>query len=407
MTENENKIEAVHGARAHALLSASGASRWMNCTASARLEEPFTEARSIYADEGTLAHEFAEINLKQQLGMITDDEHAILAKPFRDHPLYTDDMEDEVQKHVDFVIQQFREAQRHTEDALLLIENKIDLTDYIEDGFGTNDDVIISDGIMDVIDLKYGKGVKVYAKENPQLKLYGLGALVRYNFMYDIHTVRLHIVQPRLDHIDTWEISVVDLLNWGETEVKTKAKLAYEGGGEPCPGDWCKWCKFKPKCRALRDKNLELIRQDFAEPKALTDAEILDVYKQAPNIIEWLSSVANFVSTEALGGKYWPGYKLVEGKTNRAFTDPKAVIAQLEAANYPSEKFMTEPKLQGITVVEKLVGKDQFPVLLHGLVAKPQGKPTLVDENDKRPEYRKSSADDDFGTDDPDDDFLT
>jgi len=399
----EHKI-VDHAERKHALLSASGASRWLNCTPSPRLEEPFPSSTSFYADEGTLAHEFAEINLKAQLDLMPEDEYSIQYKELTENVLYSVVMEDEVQKHIDYVIQQFREAQRITPDAVLLIENKIDLTYYIEDGFGTNDDVIIADGVLEVIDLKYGKGVRVKAEENSQLKLYGLGALRAYELMYDIHTIRLTVTQPRLDSISSWEVSVEDLKKWGEEIVKPKAIEAFAGDGELAPGEWCRFCKVKAKCRALKERNMEVIREDFKDVKLLDDPEILKVYKMHDEIVNWLNSVSDFVAVQALAGKKWEGLKLVAGRSNRAFTDTEKIEDVLLTEGYTKDQFLTnpQPKLLGIGAIEKLVGKNNIDVILGDYIHKPEGKPTLVDESDKRPEYFVATAADDFGSEDDD-----
>ena len=221
-----------HTGRVHALLSASGASRWMKYTPSARLEEEYPSQSSVFAQEGTLAHEFAETMLRYEIGQINLQVYDATIEDLRSSELYTDEMEEQVQKYVSHVMESYAEALSITPDALMLIEEKVDLTHYIEDGFGSCDDVIIADNQLIVEDLKYGKGVRVDAQDNSQLKLYALGALRRYEMHYDIETVRMSIIQPRLDHISTWEISAKDLIEWGETVVKPTAKKAYAGEGE-------------------------------------------------------------------------------------------------------------------------------------------------------------------------------
>jgi hypothetical protein len=385
-----------HSARKHALLSASGASRWMSCTPSAVLETQFEEKSSSYAEEGTLAHEFAELNLKLQLGMLSKRGYNKLAKPFLNNTHYTDDMEENVQIHIDYVVQQYTEAKRRTPDAILMIEEKVDLTDYIEEGYGTCDDIILADGVLEVIDLKYGKGLRVSAKDNPQLKLYALGALRSAEIMYDIHTVRLTIVQPRLDNISSWEVDADALREWGEKEVKPKAELAFQGEGEFNPGDWCLFCKAKVRCKALADQNMEVAKKEFADPELLTDEEIIENYKIFDQIQGWMRSVTDYLLSEALKGKEWPEHKLVAGRSNRVWTDPSKVEEILKENKFDPKKYLSEPKLLGIGAIEKLVGKTKFPVLLGEVVDKPLGKPSLVHESDKRPPFSVTDAKTDF-----------
>lgn len=379
--------------RAHALLSASGASRWMNCTPSARLEEGFKDSEtSDFAEEGTLAHEFGEIGLRRYLN--GDLGLSQLVK-LRKHRLYSDEMEGEVEKYTDYVIESFEVAKQKTKDAVLLIEQKVNLTEYIEDGFGSNDAIIVADGTLTVIDLKYGKGVRVNADENSQLKLYGLGTLRQFELMYDIHTVKLVIVQPRLDHISEWEISAKDLITWGDKEVRPKAKLAYAGEGIQQAGEWCKWCKVKGRCATLAADSLKAAKEAFAEkpdPHLLTDKQLMDVYGKMDQISDWVNAVYAYVLSEAINGKKWPGLKLVEGKSNRTWLDAEKVQQTLEDLGYDSEKYLNT-KLAGIGDIEKLVGKTKFPIILGDLVIKPQGKPTLVPLSDKRPEFSNAKKD--------------
>lgn len=375
-----------HKERAHALLSASGASRWMNCTPSARLEdaEKTEDTGSVYAQEGTLAHELGDLNLQlwhaDCAGRIKI--RAQIAE-LRKDKLYTDEMEEQVQKYTDYVGEQFTAAKKSDRSSILIIEEKVPLP--YEGGFGTCDANVISDGVLEIIDLKYGKGVKVSAVDNPQLKLYGLGALEIYDFIYSVDKVRLTIVQPRLDHISSWEISAEDLLQWCEDEVKPKAKLAFAGEGETCAGDWCKWCKVKAKCRALANQNLAIAKHEFKDPKLLTDDEILEVYKQISTLTDWANSVSAHVLAEALAGKKWEGYKLVEGRSVRKWKDQKETIEHFRKMGLPSTDY-SEPKLFGIGAMEKKLGKVRFAEeVAPKCVIKPQGKPTIALDSDKRP----------------------
>lgn len=395
----QDKKEVNHSERAHALLSASGASRWINCTPSPRLEEGFANESSSFAEEGTLAHEFAELNLKRDLSLISEAQYLNLTSYLKElNTFYSTDMEDFVQVHVDYVLEQFAEAKRKTTDAILLIEQKVDITHLIEEGFGTCDVIIIADGTLEVIDLKYGLGVRVSAEDNSQLKLYGSGALEAYDLMYDIHTVKLTITQPRMDSISSWEISAEDLRQWGEEVVKPKAQIAYAGEGEQVTGDWCKFCKASPRCKAQADKALELAKLDFAEPMLLTDAQLIEVYAQSPQISKWLSAVTDYIFKEAMDGKKWEGYKLVDGQNRRGWTDETYAMQRLSDHAFAKEEYTTT-KLKGIGDIEKLVGKKEFPALLGDVVAFKKTSPSLVPENDKRPALGLDQAKADFADD--------
>jgi hypothetical protein len=383
-----------HTERAHALLSASGASRWLNCTPSARLEEQFEDkGTTSYAAEGTLAHELSEWHLRKFLKM-NDNTDILKIAEIQASEFYSEEMEDEVSKYVTYVIEQFNEAKRKTEGALLLIEQKVDLTSFIKEGFGTNDAIIIADGTMEVIDLKYGKGIRVSAVDNSQLKLYGLGALLEHELSFDIHDVKLTIVQPRLDAISSWEIAAIDLQNWGDQFVRPRALLAFDGKGQVEAGIWCKWCKAKNRCKTLAAKNMEVAKYDFALPNLLTDEELIEVYEKMDAIQDWISSVGVYILDEALKGKIWPGYKLVEGKSNRKWTDEAKVIEELKPI-YKQEDYLNI-KLKGLTDITKLLGSTKFNTLLSPFIVKPQGKPTLVPESDKRPALGVNQAKADF-----------
>lgn len=388
------KKEVNHSARKHALLSASGASRWLNCTPSARLEENFPDKTSIFAEEGTLAHEFGDIEIRHRLGLISDKVYNSEIKKLRKHKLYSEEMEPEVAKYVEIVMEAFNIAKQKNPDAVMLVEQRLDFSHLVEQGFGTGDNVIIADGVLDVIDLKYGKGVKVDADNNSQLKLYGSGALREYELMYEIHTVRLTIVQPRLDHVSVWEISVEDLLAWGENEVKPKALKAYSGEGDQTPGDWCKFCKAKAICRGLSEQNMKLAEFEFRDPHLLSDKEIAVIYSQLSILQDWAGAVGSYVLEEAIKGKQWPGYKLVEGKSRRKWLDESKVVEVLQE-DYYQDEFMIS-KLAGITTIEELVGKANFGPKFNQFIVKPPGAPTLVEESDKRPAMGVEQAKLDF-----------
>lgn len=388
-----------HSIRKHALLSASGSHRWINCPPSARLEEKFEESNpsksSVYADEGTLAHEFGDINLKKKEGLIDDKTFVAELERLRKDKLYYVGMEDEVDKYVTYVMEQLTEAKKVTPDAVLLIEEKFDFSHIVEQGFGTGDASIIADGTLEIIDLKFGKGVRVDAKENSQLKLYALGALRSFDMSYDINKVRVTIVQPRLDHIDSWEVSVDDLLTWSTRTVKPRAEEAYTGKGLQKAGEHCRWCKVKALCATLAAQNTRIAQHEFKDPHLLTEQQLLDVYKIIPMIQDWANAVGEYLLDQALKGKDWPGYKVVEGRSLRKWVDEEKVYDLLTEKEYAEDEFMVS-KLAGIPAIEKLVGKKVFPSLLGDLVILPPGKPTLVPMSDKRPAMGLDQARMDF-----------
>jgi len=379
----------AHAKRKHALLSASGSARWMNCTPSARLEEQFPSHTTGYADEGTLAHEIAEVQLLYALKQISMDEFIAKTEKLFAHKLYSDEMFEYVQEYVDYVLEVYNDY----DDAHISVEEKIDLTEYIEEGFGSNDSSVVGGNTLHVIDLKYGKGVRVEAEENSQLMLYGLGSLLIHSLSYDIEVVRLTIVQPRLDSISSWDISVKDLLAWGDKQVKPKAKLAYAGEGELSPGDHCRWCKAKAKCPALHELATTTAQKEFSD--TLSDDKVLEAYHKLDLVSMWINAVREYVMSEALKGKKWPGLKLVAGRSQRKIIDKEKVAEILLAEGFESEQIYTT-SLKGITALEKVVGKVQFGALLSDQIEKPIGKPTLAPETDKRPEFNITSAIEDF-----------
>lgn len=392
----------AHSERKHALLSASNAARWLACPPSARLEEKFKETcgfqdSSVYAEEGTLAHEFAEISLRMASGRISKVDYESALEALRGHELYSEEIEEQIEKYSAYVMEAFEHAKTIVPDPVLFIEEKLDFSHIVEEGFGTGDSGIIADGIMEVIDLKYGKGVKVEACENPQLKLYALGALRNYEMLYDIHTVRLTIVQPRIDNIVSWDISVKDLYKWAFEVVKPIAEKAYVGKGIQKAGEHCKFCVVKAMCNTLAQRNIALAKHEFKDPQLLTEKQLIDVYKQIPMLVDWANSVGEFLFNKALAGEKVEGYKLVEAPSRRRWTNEEDVQAKLKEEGYTEEQFNTV-KLKGISDIEKLVGKKNFPALMEGFVIKPQGNPILVPETDKRPEYKSlEQAKQDFG----------
>ena len=370
----------------HALLSASSSKRWLNCTPSARLEEQFgKEDGGPYAEEGTAAHALAEHKVKKCLRKRSK-------RPVSDYQC--DEMEECTDGYASYVMEQVELAKQDCKDPVVLIEQRLDYSAYVPEGFGTGDLLIVADKTLTVIDLKYGKGVAVDAEWNPQMMLYGLGALELFDCIYDIETVRMTIYQPRLESVSTWEISVTDLMEWGEAELKPKAQLAIRGEGEFHCGSWCRFCKAKNTCRARAEEYLRLAQMEFKPPALLSDEEIAEVLKVADELARWSADVYAFATDEAIThGKKWAGFKLVEGRCSRKYTDEEEVAEAAKAAGYTD---IYKKSLVGITEMEKLMGKKKFAEVLGKLVYKPQGKITLVTESDKRQEIQTATAEADF-----------
>lgn len=375
-----------HSERAHALLAASHASRWMNCPPSARLEEAWEAEHpsesSVYAEEGTLAHEIAEAILRSRF----EGKDSKL-EGFQSHPLYSEDMPDYVMEYVDHVSETFSEAKKKTPDATLIIEKRLDFSHVVKDGFGTGDVCIIADGVLHIIDFKFGKGVKVEATKNAQLMLYAIGALKDFDMMYDIHRVALHIVQPRLRHISVWETTVNNLYRWAEKEVKPAAEKAYEGKGIQKAGSHCKFCKVKSVCATLASNSLALSKLGMRNPHLLTEKQLMEAYERIPSLIEWANSVNEYILKQAVSGNVPKGYKVVEGTSRRKWADESKVRETLEKEGFEESQYMKK-SLKGIGDIEKLVGKKVFPGMFEDLIAKSTGAPTLVKEDDPRPQMQ-------------------
>jgi hypothetical protein len=380
---------------AHALLSASGAQRWLSCPPSARLEEAVEEQSSEYAREGSFAHELAELYLAQHLELIKKSQFNKRFKELRQNPFYSEELEDYVKIYMDFAIEKINEARSRTKDAVVLLEMRLDYSTWVPEGFGTGDLVLVTDDVLEVIDFKYGRGIQVGAEDNPQIQLYALGALSQFGCLYEINTVRMTIVQPRLDSISTHEMTVDELVNWGEKTVKPIADLAFKGEGEFKAGEHCRFCRVRSTCRARAEMNMKLACYDFKEPPLLTDEEIVEVLDGADEYMKWISDVEAYALDQAVNnGKKWPGYKLVEGRSYRRYVDQDKAAEALMAAGY-SEDVIYEKVLLGITKMEKAVGRKEFNELLAGLIEKPPGKVKLAPESDKRPAV-KSTAEIDF-----------
>lgn len=362
----------------HAILSASGSNKWIHCHPSARLEELFEEKPSAYAAEGTEAHSVAEQKLRNW----------IEGHPRRKVKAANKEMDEATTIYKDFVLETYNKEKKKSEVADLFIEVQVDLSTWIPEGFGTSDAVIVSNHKLHVIDLKYGKGVKVFAPHNPQLMIYAAGVMALYDCLYDFDTVALHIVQPRLDHVSTWELTTEELADWMENTVKPAAKEAWEGQGEQNTGEWCKFCKAKAQCAAHAAK-MKAINERYQRMcgMILTDQQIAELLPELPGLIDWAKEVQEFALDQALRGTCYKGYKVVEGVSSRKITNENKVAEALQNAGFEYDQIMAKPKLQTITKLEKLVGKKEFEEIAGDWVEKPQGKPTLVPVSDKRPEF--------------------
>lgn len=394
--------QPAHAERAHALLGASKADQWINCPPSARLQESVPDKRSEYADEGTAAHELSELILRRRLTPCNAAERKRLDKAIKDfkasNQYYGPEMEDAVAAYVEVVEERFMAAKARSSDAVILLEDRLDFTEWVPDGYGTGDVVIISDWLLDVIDLKYGKGVPVSAIGNPQLRLYGLGAWSNLNYLYSIKEVSMTIVQPRLDSVSTDTLPLGELIDWAETTVKPAAALADAGEGEFKSGDHCRWCKVKGSCRARADENMKALAYEFQDPALLSLEEIGSVLFVAEQLKAWAKDVEDYAFEQVKSGAKIPSWKLVEGRSNRSIVDKDSARVTLDCAGIEPDKYLKPQELLGITDLEKKIGKKELASLLGGLIVKPPGKPVLVPETDKRPEL--NSVENDFDGED-------
>ena len=375
----------------HALLSASSSHRWLNCPPSARLCEDYEDKGSEYAQEGTDAHSLCEHKLKAALGMDS-------ANPTETLSFYSEEMEQCACDYAAYVMELVAEAKETCKDPVVLVEQRLDFSRFVQEGFGTGDCVIIADGTLYIVDYKHGKGVEVSAVDNPQMMLYALGALELFDGIYDIDTVQMAIFQPRRDNVSVCVMAKDDLLAWAEGELAEKAKLAYDGEGGFACGDWCRFCKAKAACRKRAEYNLEMAKYDFAMPATLEDAEIAAILARADELSSWAEDVQEFALQQALGGVRYEGWKLVRGRSNRKYTDEAAVAEAVKKAGFNPY----EEKLLGITAMTAALGKKKFADIIEkaGLTEKPPGKPALVPASDKRQEMelpdRAASAQEDF-----------
>ena len=403
----------------HAVLSASSSKQWLHCPPSARLQENFPNESSVYAEEGTWAHELCEYKVKKYL-------HERKKRPQSE--FFTEEIEQATDVYAEFVISIIEEMRRNGCEPLCFVEERLDFSNIVPEGFGTGDMIILGKdeqgrGLLHICDYKNGKGVFVDAHENSQMMLYATGALNAYGYIYEIETVRMSIIQPRLENISTYEMSAANLRDWGES-IRPIAQMAFEGKGEQHPGDWCRFCRAKPVCKACMEEALGLAREEFLDldggalaeeaeetdatapynadtstpvfkaPGLVSFAELVKVLPTLNRISSWIESVFAFVSGEAINhGVPVEGYKVVEGRSKRIFTDTKAVIKAAESEGYTD---IYKQELLTLTEFEKMMGKKKFAEILGQYVTKPPGKLALVPESDPRPAVDLSTVEDEF-----------
>lgn len=403
----------------HAVLSASSSKQWLHCPPSARLQENFPNESSVYAEEGTWAHELCEYKVKKYL-------HERKKRPQSE--FFTEEIEQATDVYAEFVISIIEEIRRNGCEPLCFVEERLDFSNIVPEGFGTGDMIILGKdeqgrGLLHICDYKNGKGVFVDAHENSQMMLYATGALNVYGYIYEIETVWMSIIQPRLENISTYEMSAANLRDWGES-IRPIAQMAFEGKGEQHPGDWCRFCRAKPVCKACMEEALGLAREEFLDldggalaeeaeetdatapynadtstpvfkaPGLVSFAELVKVLPTLNRISSWIESVFAFVSGEAINhGVPVEGYKVVEGRSKRIFTDTKAVIKAAESEGYTD---IYKQELLTLTEFEKMMGKKKFAEILGQYVTKPPGKLALVPESDPRPAVDLSTVEDEF-----------
>lgn len=366
----------------HALLSASAAKRWSECTPSARLNEGVEERASPYAQEGTDAHALCQYLVEKEFGMPTKD-------PTEDLSYYNQEMQECAEIYLGCVKEIMAEVKKTCTDPEIFVEQRVNFSRWVPEGFGTADCIILADGTLHVIDYKHGAGIMVSAEENTQMKCYALGTLDMFGDLYDVDFITMHIIQPRKENISSWTVSVADLLSWADEFLAPRAALAFDGTGDFVAGPHCQFCKVKATCRKRAEANLELARHEFELPATLDDTEISVVLSKIDDLVSWANDVKEYALAQALAGKKYEGFKVVEGRSTRKYTNEDMVAEAVTLAGFdPYEK-----KLLGITAMTSLLGKKKFEEILGNLTCKPLGKPTLVANSDKRPEMNSAAED--------------
>ncbi|HOP25486.1 MAG TPA: DUF2800 domain-containing protein [Defluviitoga sp.] len=357
----------------HAFLSASSAHKWLNCTSSPTLEARIPDTPNEYTQEGILAHEIAETILKYATKAISDEEYEKILNELKEHKSFYEGMLDEIKIYTDYCL---------SKTGKIYVEYPLDLSLYVPEGFGTADCVIVYDQKIEVVDLKFGKGVEISPTDNPQLMLYGLGALEAFDYIYDIEEVTMSVAQIRLHDIESYTMKAEKLRKWGEEVVKPKAQLAFEGKGETKAGEWCVFCKVRDRCKTRSEYLLESYEK-YKEKEELKPEELAEILEKSKEIKTWLSDIEKYALDLALKGTDIPGFKVVEGRSNRIIVDPDALAKVLIELGYSAQEIY---ELKNITTLEKLLGKKKFAEISQEYVTKPEGKPTLAKVSDKRQE---------------------
>lgn len=369
----------------HAILSASSSNRWIHCPPSVRLSEGFENNSSPYAQQGTDAHTLCEYKLHQFLGDECDDPRPTLE-------FYDSEMEQASDAYSLFVKEEVAKARQTTTDPIVIVEQRLDFSRFVPDGFGTGDCLVIADGTLSVIDMKYGLGILVDAYQNPQMMCYALGALELFDGIYDIQEVKMTIFQPRRENVSTYTLPKEELYRWAEEVLAPAANLAFKGEGEFQCGKWCGFCPAKNSCRARAEQNLELAKYEFKKPDLLEDDEIEEILKKVDDLVSWSNDIKEYALRLALGGKQWVNHKLVEGRSIRKYSNDNDVAAAVIKAGYdPYDK-----KLLGVTAMTKELGKAKFDEILGDYVIKPPGKLTLVTNSDKRQAVTINNVNEEF-----------
>lgn len=370
----------------HSMLSASSSPRWTKCPPSAKLNAMAADISSDFAREGTCAHELSEYKVRKMLG---ED----VQNPTENLDFYDSEMEECSDEYASYIGECIAAAKEKCSDPIVLVEQRLDFSKYVPDGFGTGDCVIVGDDTLKILDFKYGQGVEVKVENNSQMKLYAIGALALFDGIYDIENISMTIFQPRLNNISTSEITKSELLDWAENTLKPIAELAAKGEGEFKAGEHCRFCKVKATCRKRAEYNLELAKYDFAVPDTLEPIEIAAILSKAEELSAWAADIKEYALEQALRGVTFNGFKVVEGRSVRKYKDETAVAETVANAGFdPYEK-----SVLGITAMTKLLGKTKFEELLGGFIVKSKGKPTLVPISDKRSAI--NTAADDFKED--------
>ena len=373
----------------HAILSASGSSRWIACTPSARLEMQFAsddDEPSPSAEEGSLAHKLAETILKRFNGDISDEAYRLDLRALRSDPIYCQDMMEYVSQYVNEVETRLSEALADDDCANLQLECDINFSKWVPHGFGRCDALIMSGNTLQVFDLKYGQHISVSAHNNPQIRLYALGALEKYRWLYSFSEVKMYIIQPRKGGVSKEYISVRELLEWAET-IKPIARKAYFGEGQTVAGKHCRFCLAAPRCKALADYSLAMGGiSTTKDPRLLNDSEVAAVLACADDLVNYTNKVKSYALDEALNGKKWPGFKLVAGKGRSSYSEPSKIIKILLQEGYKESDFMKAPELMSATALKRLISTKKFNELLSNYMEKSEGRPQLVFDSDKRPE---------------------